>query len=243
MKYIKILIIFLFLLSTADVYASSIEYNIMIDKNQMYKENIKYTIDPTNTSDYLKSIFDNDVFFDKAHGIKYIKKISMENGNTVVILTHDGYITDLNKSDFLKTCFSEHEVSFDDYEISFYAVPEFKCLDHADSINIKVNTSIDSIVNNADSVSNGVYTWDKIDKNFYMNAEFGILNSKSPLNAPVKSSYVLRKGEVLPDAAFKDYSGAKLALLITTGIAILMVVIMVAKKAKTYESRDSFYDN
>ncbi len=242
MKYLKILLFLLFVLCVDNVYASSIEYNITIEKNQMYKESIRYTISPNNKNGYLKSIFDDDVFFDKGHTIKYNKNVSMENSNTIVTLKHDGYVTDMNKSNFLNECFSEHEVSFDDYAISFYAVPEFKCLNHADNLIVKVTTDISSIVNNADNVLNNVYIWNQIDKNFYVNFEFGLINPSSSLNSPVKANYIIEKPAVAADIAFKDYSGAKIVLLICTVIAIIMVVIMIAKKANT-SSVDNFYDN
>lgn len=246
MRYVRILFFLLFTLSASNVYASSIEYNITIEKNQMFKERIKYTIASNNQSEYLKSVFDGDVFFDKDHKIKYVKKISMENNNTVVTLSHDGYITDMNKSNFLDMCFSEHEISFDEYSISFYAVPEFKCLNHADSMLIKINTGITNIVNNADTVVNDVYVWSNINKNLYMNCEFGVINPSSSVNPPVESSEdseTKNDNKVVADVKFKDDTALKLILLTGTGIAIIMVVIMVARKAHMSEPRDSFYDN
>lgn len=186
-KYLVFTIFALFI-CILNVNASSINYNLEIDKDLVFHENIKYTMTrkEINVSgyDFLKSVVNDSVYFNEDNKVKYDKSIENTNNGYIVTLKHTFPGSFLDESRILKECFTKIDYDYESSSISFEGYAPFYCSYRADKININIITDLEVESNNADSTSGNVYTWNKIGEDFELSFSFKIPESdKDPMDS------------------------------------------------------------
>lgn len=175
MRY-KLLFLIGFILlffSYNDVSASSINYNLKIDKDLHCYETIIYSIDAKDIKrdgnyHFLTSIVDDPVYFDSKNELKYNKTKQKVSNGYLVTLKYDYAYLFLSKSRIVDECFADSKLTNVDSYISFSA-SGFYCAHRADSINVVINTDLNVLNSNATSINGNNYTWNNISNNFNMN--------------------------------------------------------------------------
>lgn len=191
-KYL-IFTIFLLFICTLNVNASSINYNLKIDKDLVFHENIKYTMTKKDINvsgyDFLKSVVNDNVYFNEDTKVKYNKKIQNTNNGYIVTLKHTFPSSFLDESRILKECFTKINYDYDSSSISFRGYSPFYCSYRADQININIITDLEVESNNANSTSGNVYTWNEIGEDFELRFSFKIPESdKDPMDSMTDNS-------------------------------------------------------
>ncbi len=231
MKYVKIFILML-LCYISNINASTINYNLKVDMNEKLHENIVYKIERNTSNEYLMSILHNDIYFNNM--IKYDKTIKDQGDYYIVVLSHDYDSIDVNNNMLLKSCFKEIGFDNDGYEMSFYAIPEFKCIDHADNIIITIDSDIDVITSNSNIVtSDGKHIWDDVRKSAYIGIEIGRIDPNLNVLPPVARTdeYIpsYDDSDVVPDRAMESNNGL---LIISISVLGLLIIVFLFIKSR-----------
>lgn len=172
LKYIA-LSLTLFFCSINLVNASSINYNVKIDKNLHFYETITYNIDKKDVKtngnyDFLTSVVNDTIYFDLKEEIPYTKNKRSDNNQYIVTLKNDYASLFLEKSRILNECFTNRNIENTISTFSFRA-SEFYCNHRADKITVTVTTDLEVESSNASQTTNNQYIWNNINKDFNMN--------------------------------------------------------------------------
>ena len=169
-KYIFISLI-CFMFGISFVNAKSIEYNLTIDKNLKFSENNIYTIkdselDNSGNYDFMTSVVKEDIYFNTDTKVKYTKTKKHSGGVYTITLKNSYASIFLTGSRILNDCFSKIDYNDTSSSISIKTSTPFYCGHRADQIKINITTPLTVTSSNADTSSNGVYTWTPKDDDF-----------------------------------------------------------------------------
>ncbi len=228
------------------VNASSINYELKIDENRIFHENVTYTIEDNTSNNYLLNILNNTIYFDVDNTISY-KKSVINNGSIVIVsLRHDYDSNMIKKSKFLNECFKSFSYDENDYKMVYYAESPFKCLKHADNIDISVITDIPVLLDTADEINENKYVWNKIDKDFMMDLSLGEYEPDSDVLPPIAS------GEATPSDDIDDWPSGALDLFpygLVIGLAsafivitAIIIIVIIKKKKKKSVKEEIYYE-
>lgn len=153
-----------------DIYASSINYNLQIDRNMTFHEKIIYNIDSKDIKrdgnyHFLTSILDKPIYFDLQEDIRYKKSKSTTSNGYTVVLQNDYPYMFLSKSRILGECFTKKQINNTARYISLSA-SEFYCSHRADQIKVVISTPLNVMTSNASSHNGNTYIWDNISERF-----------------------------------------------------------------------------
>ncbi len=232
----------IFLCSGVD--ASSIDYNLQIDSNRNFYETIVYKFEINNQDSYLSSLLTNDVYFDVDKTIKYKKNIKKDKNNYTVVLKNSYDYKLFENSEILKKCFDDFSFNVDDYEISFYTISPFYCLDYADDIKVSIITDDNVIVSNADYKENNKYVWDVTSKDFGINMEIGQLNPDLNIEPPINNDLDV-KNNIPIDLSVHIYDYDSIILIVGCLVFISIIVgviIMRFKKKDKPKKKETDFD-
>lgn len=234
-KRYLLLTIFLILFTT-NVKASSINYDLRIDKNRHFYETITYVIEKNTNDPYLNGILNNNLYFDSDNTIKYSKQVNKTDSSYIVVLKSDYDYTMFEKSKLINSCFEDVDYSFDNYQIVFSTYGSFNCSDKADIIKIDLNSDIIVETQNADIIENNQYVWNSIDKDLYIGVRIGEENPDSRV-LPPKNTEVT--GTKIGDTytGIKTYSIAKTVIIVCIVVLGMMTIYIAIKKNKQLKSR------
>lgn len=172
-KYLFLMLMLFLCFSFINVHASSINYNLQIDSNMNFHENIIYNIDSKdikrdNNYHFLTSVLDDPIYFDLNEEILYKKsKTSTANGYTVTLQHNYSYMF-FTKSRILNECFTDKNFNTSAKYVSVN-VSDFYCSHRADTIKVVINTPLTVISSNANSHTGNSYIWNNISDNFSLN--------------------------------------------------------------------------
>ena len=160
-KYLFLLICTLILFSFSNVNASSINYNLKIDKNLHLYETIIYNVDKKDIkkgSDYnfLTSIVNDPIYFDLKEEIKYKKNKQKTSNGYLVTLKHDYSYLFLTKSRIVNECFVKKNIRNNIKYLSLTA-SDFYCSHRADNIRVTINTDLNVLNTNSTSSEGNNY--------------------------------------------------------------------------------------
>ena len=184
---IKVLFVafFCFFVGIFSVNASSITYNLDIDKDLQFSENIIYKVknselDKSVNYDFLTSVVNDSIYFDNDKTVKYKKTKSYNNGMYTVNLRNKYSYVFLSNSRILKECFStfDYDISSED-SISFKGNSTFYCTHRANDIVVNITTPLKVSNQNATRVDGNTYTWTGIDDDFELRFGINTENSES----------------------------------------------------------------
>lgn len=228
----------------SEVNASSIEYNLQIDANRKFDETIIYTFEKDSQNSYLNSLLMNDVYFDVDKTIKYKKSIKKDNKNYIVVLKKSYNYELFENSRILKECFDDFSFNVDDYEISFYTLSSFYCLDHADNIKVNIATDDNVIVTNADYRENNKYVWDVTSKDFGINMEIGQLNPNLNIEPPINNNLEVQNNIPIDlSVHIYDYDSIILIVGCLVFVSIIAgVIIMRFRKKDKPKKKETDFD-
>ena len=188
---ISIIVFISFFACVLSVNASSITYNLNIDKNLKFSEDVVYTVssnklDKSGDYDFLTSVVNDSIYFDKNSSVKYEKARSLNNGTYTVHLKNNYSYVFLASSRILNECFSSFDFDIsNEKSILFETNSPFYCRHRADDMIINITTPLKVTSNNANKVSGNKYTWNNIDDEFTMNFSVEVgdsENSETPLD-------------------------------------------------------------
>jgi len=191
-KRVLIIITAVFILFTTKVNASSITYNLNINKDMKLSETIYYSVEKEKVNakydSFLKSIVLDNVYFDTNKSVKYQKTREKNNIGYSVILRHQHSSIFLNNERIIKECFNKISYNSDPGSLTFKNSEGFNCSHRADKITINITTPLNVISNNADIVKSNTYTWNNINNNFVL--DFKVAKEKiekDPMDKPESS--------------------------------------------------------
>ena len=169
LRYLLLIVSILLCFSTFNVSASSINYNLRIDKSLHFYETITYNVerkDVKNGGDYhfLTSIVNDPIYFDLKEEVRYKKSRTTTNNGYLITLKHDYSYLFLSKSRIINECFANKNYNNNGSSISFEA-SDFYCSHRADSIKVSINTDLDVLYSNAKSSNNNTYIWNNMSSN------------------------------------------------------------------------------
>ncbi len=172
LKFINFVVFVICIFSFVNVNASSIDYNVRIDKDLHFYETINYSIDKKDVKNdgnynFLTSIVNDPVYFDLKEDNVYKKSKTNTTNGYLVTLKYDYSHLFLTKSRILNECFVDKDFDSNAKYISFSA-SDFYCSHRADSIKVSITTDLDVSSSNASSSEGNVYTWDNVSKDFNM---------------------------------------------------------------------------
>lgn len=175
LRYILPLLIFFVCVVNVDA-ESRIEYNLNIDKELQFYENIKYYVDYSDIDhssyNHLTSVVEDTIYFDNDKSVKYVKS-KVNTGSQYIVTLKNSYSSMfLGGQRILNECFKSFKFKDDADEISVETENPFFCLNRADNIVVRIKTDLVVSSSNADSSSNGVYLWNITDRNFSL--RFGV---------------------------------------------------------------------
>ena len=208
-KYLFLIGFVLILFSFDNVNASSINYNLRIDKNLHLYETITYNVDKKDIKNdgyyhFLTSIVNDPVYFDLKKELKYKKTKKKINNGYLVTLKHDYSYLFLSKSRIINECFVQKDLNNNNSYLSFTA-SDFYCAHRADTINVTINTDLQVLNTNSTNNTDNNYTWNNINKDFNIRFQVGIptienepmddVNSKTTDNASNDKSSTEKESE------------------------------------------------
>ena len=161
-----------FFINIGFVNASSINYNLNIDKNYNFSEKIVYKVkssemDNSGNYDYLTSVVKDKVYFDNDSSVLYKKSKSYSNGEYTVTLKNNYSYIFLSSSRILKECFSDYDFDISDNDsLSIDTTSPFYCTHRANSIIINITTPLKVANHNANKVNGSTYTWNNVNDDF-----------------------------------------------------------------------------
>lgn len=234
---IFISLIFVSLVTNAN--ASSITYNLNIDKDMQFNERIVYVVSnnelaQTNKYSFLSDVVNKRIYFDKNNEIPYTKSIRKTNNGYIVTLTHSYPSIFFTRSRIANECFSKTTLDNDVKGLKFSSSSPFFCSHRADNITINITSAQNITKSNSNTKNNNTYTWNKIDKDFTMNLsttptelDTEPLDDVNPKNEENGSSNNNTPSNQEKDS-ISDY------VLLGIGVAVasvgILVVIMLIKK-------------
>ena len=180
-----IIVFISFFACSLSVNASSITYNLNIDKDLHFNEDVVYKVSANELNksgdyDFLTSVVKETIYFDQESSVKYEKTSSKKNGIYTVHLKNNYSYIFLASSRILNECFSSFDFDIsNENNISFETSSPFYCRHRADDMTINITTPLKVISNNADNVSNNKYTWNNINDDFTMNFSVAVEDSES----------------------------------------------------------------
>ncbi len=166
-----ILILTLLLFGISNVNASSINYNLTIDKNIYFHETIVYKVkkselDTSGNYDFLTSVVNGPIYFDNNDSVKYTKTKRIANDEYIITLKNDFSSIFVTSERIINECFNTFDFSNNDGEISIELSSPFFCLKRADNIMVNITTDLNVLDSNADSINGNKYTWNVDSKDF-----------------------------------------------------------------------------
>lgn len=169
-KYLFLLFVLFLGFSFTNVSASSINYNLQIDKDMFFHENIVYNVDSKDikrdgTYHFLTYIVDKPVYFDLDESVRYKKSRSTTSTGYKVTLRHDYSYMFLSKTRIINECFTNKTIRTS-YNYVSVTLSDFYCAHRADNIKVVINTSLDVLASNATTHNGNSYVWDNISNNF-----------------------------------------------------------------------------
>ena len=172
-KYLIFVFFILLIVSYTNVNASSINYNVIVDKDFQLYETITYNIDKKDVKNdgyyhFLTSIVNDNVYFDLKEEIKYNKTKQTTSNGYLVTLKYDYASLFLSKSRIINECFVKKQIQNNTDYVSFQA-SDFYCAHRADNIRVSIVTDLDVVKSNATSHNGNAYVWDNIDDKFNIN--------------------------------------------------------------------------
>lgn len=238
------LILFITVFLFNNVNASSIIYELKIDKNRHFYETITYTIENNTNNSYLLNILNNNIFFDTENKFLYKKSIVKNEANSIVVLKYDYNSSLIKHSKLLNNCFKDFHYTEDNYRITYYATNPFYCSDRADDISIRVTTDIKGILDTADEIIGNSYIWNNLGKDFSMDLSLGEYNPDSEVLPPVDDDD--DDAIVYTDKFPEDYNGTinefPYIYVIAGGVVTVIIIgIIVLKKIKKRNNNNNFY--
>lgn len=165
------IIVFTFTFRICDVNASSISYNLRIDKAMHFYETIVYNvkdseIDRSGDYDFLTSVVNDKIYFDNNNEIEYEKTKQKTSDGYIVTLKHDYDSIFASKSRIVNECFSKANISNNTKGLKFTSSSPFFCSKRADQITINIISEINITSSNADVKKENTHTWNKVNDNF-----------------------------------------------------------------------------
>lgn len=240
MKRVCFVVVFMIVMFfTYNVQASSIDYELKIDKDRHFYETITYKIENNTTNVHLLNILKDDVYFDLDNQNLYNKNISNNGMISTIVLKYDydsGYI---RQSKFLNECFKSYSYEEDKYGIVYYATSPFKCFNRADKISITVTTDINAIINTADEVIRNKYIWNKINKDFSMDLSLGKYSPNTDVLPPIADDETVPSDDMdeWPVENIREFSYTR---VIVIGIAAMIIIIGIILYKKKRSSRNGY---
>lgn len=167
-----IFVIFALLFSFTDVKASSIDYNIRVDKDLHFYETITYNVDKKDVKKdgnyhFLTSIVNDPIYFDLKENNRYKKTKKNVTNGYLVTLKYDYPHLFLLNSRIVNECFTNKDYDSNNSYVSFSA-SGFYCSHRADNISVTVTTDL-QVSSNANSIEGNNYVWNNINSDFDMN--------------------------------------------------------------------------
>ena len=217
-KLIFLIVISLTATFFSGVSASSLDYYLTMDNNDMCRETLVYNIEKNTNNSYLKDILNNQVYFDINNTSLYDKTINRQNNYTVVTLNHDYNCNQIVNSKLINNCFTEVDIDKEKTETYFSATSPFLCTNIADNMSITFETDTNVIDSNALKDGNK-YTWDEIDEELYISMEMG---------KPIEG-----------DSSTFPYTTI---IIIVSLAAIIGITTLVVIRKRNNNNNDSFYE-
>lgn len=242
-----ILLLISFMIGISNVGASSIDYNLTIDNNLHFHENIVYKVnenelDTSGNYDFMTSIVNDKIYFDNDKSVPYAKTKNITNGMYTVTLKNDYAPLFLTGSRIINECFSKINFKDNQDTLSAYLESPFYCLHRADSIKINITTDLSVNSSNADFVNGNVYTWNVNSKNFNLRFSAGIpelendpmedLNGYGPENSNENESIDEETVENTDDNNQEKSISIGTFIVIGAVISIISVIAIIILKAK-----------
>ncbi len=213
-----------------NVEASSINYDLKIDKSKHFYETITYVAENSNDK-YFNNILNNDIYFDLNGTQKYTKTVTNSDNKMIIVLTYDYDYLTFNTSRIVNNCFDEVNYETTDNQIVFSTFGKFRC-NFADDIKIKIISDMPVITNDADVVNNNEYEWD-VNKGFlYIGVRLGEEDPNSGILPPHKETLVT--GYDIGDTytGIKERNTALVFELIGSSIVMLGLIYILLRKKK-----------
>lgn len=170
LKY-YLFIVFIFMIGIVNVDASSIEYNLTIDEELKFYENIVYKVkkselDTSGNYDFLTSVVNDKIYFDIDGEVLYTKAKKLVGDEYIITLKNDFYPLFFSSERIINECFSKFDFEDNKDKLSVSLESPFYCLHRADTIKVNIKTDLYVSDSNADVVNGKVYTWNVEDKEF-----------------------------------------------------------------------------
>lgn len=142
----------------------STEYNLEF-KDGKFKDNVKIGQFDSNKIGDFDTLEPVATYVDKE-----TQYYALNYKDNYLYLNHEYTINDYKKAAALIECFDKYEITDDEKYYYIHASGEFKCLSYLgyknDSVKVNFTTDLKVESNNADSISNNVYTWTFNDNNY-----------------------------------------------------------------------------
>lgn len=195
----KKLIFILFLLLF--VTGCNIEYNLVIDRNDfnekifIYQTNeyIENRFNTRNIESMITNLVDSNIKMLDPYGLYDYELVLGEEISGVRLIKRESDFETLKNSIVFEECFKNGNVRETSDRIFISAVNGFGCVDYFDNdsqITATIESNRNTSVNNADSINNGVYTWnvDPMDRNYEL--IYTINKREGALSAVSSDSYI-----------------------------------------------------
>lgn len=231
--------------------ASSIVYNVNIDRDFECHEDIIYTISSNEISngdnyDFLTSVVKDDIYFDNDASVKYRKTKNYSNGVYTVHLKNDYLYTFFTNSRIANECFSDFNLTPSLKKFKVKTSSPFYCNLRADKITINIITDLNVVSSNASSVTGNKYTWNVKDENF--NIRFTLDTPLSNQEQEEESIDIINEDELDSDDPLltekenkessnkqqetKKESNSIITIAIISSVLIALITVIVILKAK-----------
>ena len=176
-KYFIFTIFVILLVNCTNVKASSIDYNLRIDKDLHFYETITYNVDKKDVKKdgnyhFLTSIVNDPIYFDLKETNQYTKTKKNTTSGYLVTLKYDYPHLFLSNSRIVNECFADKDFDSNNSYVSFNAT-DFYCSHRADNISVTITTDL-QVSSNANSIEGNNYIWNNINNDFAMNARVAI---------------------------------------------------------------------
>ena len=240
---IKRLCIILFILVTFiyidSVSASSIDYTLKIDKNRHFYETVTYSIEKNTSSEYLKYVLNNKMYFDVDNKYMYKKAVTSDGENFIVQLKYDYPSVNLKKSKILNTCFNEFVYKETSYRITYYASDPFICINRADKITINVISDIKVILDTASEVVGNRHTWHPSSDKFLMDMSVGEYDPDDETGAPIADTSIMSPdSKTITDHPAIDLPFSYTPIIIISVLVGVIVVVISFGIVKNKKNRN-----
>lgn len=159
----------------------TVDYNLVIDNDNNFKEEILINTESEIESQELKedpwptkvyySDLDSGEYPEKLEGVDYYnEEVSLNNDYYQKKLSYTFEKNNIKDHNIIKSCYEHFYFTKKNNEISLSTSPKFLCIENypnLNNVNIKITVEKSVVANNADSVNGNTYEWN-INKDNYI---------------------------------------------------------------------------